>query len=248
MEFWLYADSERGYTRSNNEDSYRCVYLSERKQWLLCLADGMGGAKGGEVAGYLAIETAINYLSLNLDNEISSRKDRACLLEAFNQANIAVYLRSLQYPELSGMGSTLLIALIDHNGNALVANIGDSRAYIWHKQKLTQVTTDHNLAQELLDKGEIDAETFKSHKGRHMLTQAIGALQFVEPDVFPLTLTSDQRLILCSDGIHGYVDEATMATALARSHTAEASTRNLIQAALSVGGHDNSTVICLCCG
>lgn len=244
MDFWLYADSICSDYRSNNEDCYRCIYLEDREAYLLCLADGMGGENGGEIAGHLAIDNLVAYLVPQLVLNVSRRQDRACLLAAFNAANTAVYKAACHQPELKNMGSTLIVALIAKDGHTQIANIGDSRAYHWHEQKLTKISNDHNYASQLLRSGEISFDAYKIHPGRNMLTKAIGCAAYVTPDFFTFQLKSGDKLLLCSDGIHAYLDEEQIEAALNQGKTAEASTRSLMQVA-RLQSKDNATVICL---
>lgn len=247
MDFWLYADSICGNYRSNNEDYYRCIYLEDRQAYLLCLADGMGGENGGEIAGQLAIDNLAAYLVPQLVLNVSSRQDRACLLAAFNAANTAVYKAACHEVELKNMGSTLIVALIAKDGQTLIANIGDSRAYHWHEQKLVKISNDHNYANQLLQAGEITEAAYKIHPGRNMLTKAIGCAAYVTPDIFSLQLKRNDKLLLCSDGIHSYLTEKQIVAALNQGKTAESSTRLLMQTA-SLQSKDNATVICLAVG
>ena len=247
MDFWLYADSICSNYRSDNEDYYRCIYLEERQAYLLCLADGMGGESGGEVAGQLAIDSLAAYLVPQLVLNVSSRQDKACLLAAFNAANTAVYKEACHQPALQNMGSTLIVALVSKDGQTQIANIGDSRAYHWHENKLIKISDDHNYASQLLRAGEISQAAYEIHPGRHMLTKAIGCAAYVTPDFFSVKLTGSDKLLLCSDGIHGYLSEKQIANVLNQAMTAEASTRSLMQLA-KTKSQDNATVICLAVG
>lgn len=247
VDFWLYADSICSNYRSNNEDYYRCIYLEERQSYLLCLADGMGGENGGEIAGQLAIDNLAAYLVPQLVLNVSARQDRACLLAAFNAANTAVYKAACHQVDLKNMGSTLIVALINKDGQTQIANIGDSRAYHWHEQELVKISNDHNYASQLLKAGEISQAAYQIHPGRHMLTKAIGCAAYITPDIFTLQLESGDKLLLCSDGIHGYLSEAQIKLALNQGKTAEASTRLLMQTA-NLQSKDNATVICLAVG
>lgn len=247
MNFWLFADSICGKYRPDNEDFYRCFYLEERKTYVLCLADGMGGEQGGEIAGNLAVDSVQDYLTKNLPKNPDFRADRACLINAFNQANMQVFQKALTEESLHNMGSTLLTALVGDDGETLIANIGDSRAYCWHKNQLQQLTVDHNYAQKLLDSGKITYKEYLTHPGRNMLTKAVGTANYINPDIFSLYLQSNDKLLLCSDGIHGYLSKYQMEMCFLQGKTAEICTKRLLSEAEELS-RDNATAICLSVG
>ncbi len=164
---------------------------------LFAVADGMGGHVGGEVAAQVAVDALLQVFS--------REPTKAGLEDAFTKANQAVWQESQDRSELRGMGTTLTAAALvgdDQGRDTLaLANVGDSRAYLFSDHRLVQVTADHSLAEERMRHGEISEEEAAVHPQRHILTRALGIATEVETDMWELQLRSGDRILLCSDGL-----------------------------------------------
>jgi protein phosphatase len=263
----LAARSDIGKVRPNNEDHYLVARFGRFLERLLTnlperdlpnrsdeigygmiVADGMGGAAAGEVASRFAIETFIN-LVLNVPDWIlrpegelvEEIKRRAA--ERYRQVNAALVEKASAEPELYGMGTTMTLAC-SLGADLFLAHIGDSRAYLFHKGKLSRLTRDHTLAQELAEHGFINPEDVATNKMRHVLTQVLGTKsQELKPQVRKLQLADQDCLLLCTDGLTELVDDETIAKILERGDPAERSCERLIDLALERGGKDNVTAV-----
>jgi len=164
---------------------------------LYAVADGMGGHVGGEVAAQVAVDALLQVFT--------REPTKAGLAEAFSKANHAVWQESQDHSELRGMGTTLTaVALVggeDGRDVLALANVGDSRAYLFSEDRIVQVTADHSLAEERMRHGEITEEEAAVHPQRHILTRALGISTDVETDMWELQVRSGDRIVLCSDGL-----------------------------------------------
>jgi len=221
-----------GRVRSGNEDA---LFLGTT---VFAVADGMGGHRGGEVASATALEPVAA-----LDGQRFDDRDAAldALTAAVVAANTAVARRSQDEPALQGMGTTLTALLVDGR-EALLVHVGDSRAYLARGERFVQLTDDHTLIRTLLDQGRITEDQVATHPHRSVITRAVGVAEDVEIDGMLLTLRDGDRLLLCSDGLTGVVDDATIARTL-REHAPEAAVERLVDAANAAGGPDNITVV-----
>ena len=206
---------------------------------LYAVADGMGGHVGGEVAARVAVET----LELAFEREPTL----AGLREAFSEANAAVWHESQVNADLRGMGTTLTaVALVggDEGGDVLaLANVGDSRAYVYSEGRLLQVTADHSLAEERARHGEMTEAEAAVHPQRHILTRALGVSAEVQADMWELQLRTGDRVLLCSDGLSNEVGMDEMADILGAVSDPHDAAGTLVNAANEHGGSDNITVV-----
>jgi PPM family protein phosphatase len=217
-----------GRVREGNEDSF----LVEPP--LYAVADGMGGARGGEVASQLALTT--------VEEGFAGRRGPLALL--IHEANAAVFARSTEDRSVAGMGTTLTGALVEGD-HALLVHVGDSRAYLLRGGQLRQLTVDHTLVQRMIDAGEISADEADVHPHRNVLLRVLGTEPDVDVDETELGLLEGDRLLLCSDGLTGMItDEQIQAILEAASGPQEAADR-LVRAANRAGGIDNITVLIL---
>jgi serine/threonine protein phosphatase PrpC len=222
-----------GRVRQINQD------LPLERPNLYAVADGMGGHVGGEVAARVAVET----LELSFEREPTAEG----LGRAFDEANFAVWQESQVNTDLRGMGTTLTAAALvaGHDGHdvLVLANVGDSRAYVFSEGQMSQVTADHSLAEERMRHGEISVQEAAVHPQRHILTRALGVAPDVEADMWQLELRAGDRLLLCSDGLSNEVDMDEMAGVLAGEPDPGDAARRLVDAANGHGGSDNITVV-----
>ena len=235
-----YARTDKGNVRENNED-YFYISNSLDEVQLYILADGMGGYNGGEIASKLAVQTAKNYIENNF-KDIEKDKDSIIqlLASSMEYANMVVYEKSKETPELQGMGTTLEICLI-YNNKAYIGHIGDSRIYGVRKQFIRKLTQDHSYVQKLVKEGTITKEQAEHHPQKNMLMKALGCNAFVEPDVMVKGFLKDDIIIMCSDGLSNMVDQETIYEMASKN--IEQATKDLVQLAKDRGGYDNITVV-----
>lgn len=260
MKLRVAALSDVGRERSHNEDAFllwdlanerpldadRPVALDgEDAAYLLVVSDGMGGARSGEVASQTAIETlrsfatdAFHAARLRLGDTDPMR----WLARGVAESNRTVLTESQSDVSLRGMGATLTaVALLD--GELVVAHVGDSRAYLLRGARLRQLTMDHTHVQELVSIGQISSEEARIHRNRNLLLQAIGTGDSVDVDDLDVAVADGDRILLCSDGLHGLVDDDEIAKVLEEDLPPEEQCRDLVERANDGGGHDNITVL-----
>jgi PPM family protein phosphatase len=229
------AISDRGCVRSNNEDC--CLAVPEIG--LYVLADGMGGAKAGECASRMAVETVAQVV------RESGTRDSKVLLKAVEEANQRVLAAAHSDPTLEGMGTTLVAAL-EVDGSLCIASVGDSRAYLLDEGGLRVVTDDQTWVNEVGRPMGLDEESLRNHPWRHVLTMAIGASAPLTINCYSVPLNPGALVLICSDGLHGVVAIAEMEQILRGGRNGvslEESCRRLIEAAKEAGGPDNVTAV-----
>lgn len=220
-----------GQERSHNEDSVHVEPAGE--QTLLVVADGMGGHRAGDVASEEAIMAFVDYvLSFEEYNE-------QVLVEAVQTANTHVFKMATNNPELDGMGTTLVAALVDGE-DVTVVNVGDSRTYQITETSVEQVTTDQSMVQQLVEQNQISAEEAEEHPQKHVLAQALGTQPTVEPDTYELTL--EGTLLLCSDGLCDETPEREMHEIVTSAATLDRAAEALVERANELDGSDNISV------
>jgi serine/threonine protein phosphatase PrpC len=206
---------------------------------LYAVADGMGGHVGGEVAAQVAVDALLQVFR--------REPTRDGLLHAFAKANSAVWQEGQTHSELRGMGTTLTaVALVggdDGRDTLALANVGDSRAYLFSAGQIVQLTADHSLAEERMRHGEMTEEEAAVHPQRHILTRALGVSTEVEVDRWELQLRSGDRLVLCSDGLSNELTREELAEVLARVRDPHDAAHQLVEIANEHGGSDNITVV-----
>ncbi|MFR6022025.1 MAG: Stp1/IreP family PP2C-type Ser/Thr phosphatase [Clostridia bacterium] len=235
-----YAKSDVGKVREMNQDYYYISNSLDEVQ-LYILADGMGGYNGGEIASKIAVETAKNYIENNF-KEIEKDRDSIIQLlgSSMEYANMVVYEKSQEKPELHGMGTTLEICLI-YNNKVYIGHIGDSRIYRIRKEFIRKLTQDHSYVQKLVKEGKITKEQAEVHPQKNMLTRALGCNAFVEPDVMVKGFLKDDILVMCSDGLTNMVK--TEIIYQEASKNIEQAPKELVRIANENGGKDNVTVV-----
>ncbi len=233
-----------GKTRSENQDSFLIENCEKASCSILALCDGMGGANAGGLASQLSAKAFVNYVFHHLSNFSLRLSDYPRIMrEACDEANGVAYAYSQFGDNLSGMGTTLVAAVLKRNGNGYVLNVGDSRAYQLHRRSLKQISKDHSLVAELLDAGIITEEQAVHHPQKNVITRALGSDQHVDADIFPVTLVPGDSLLLCSDGLSNVVPEKEIEAVMLDSDTAESACRDLMELALSRGAPDNVTIV-----
>jgi serine/threonine protein phosphatase PrpC len=224
------AISHPGRRRRHNEDAYVV------QPPLFAVADGMGGAKAGEVASGLA---AAAVQESGTDGE-SGEARVAALIE---EANRRVFRRASEDREASGMGTTMTVALVEDDQVA-IGHVGDSRAYLIREGRLEQLTDDHSLVAELVRSGKLTPEEAETHPQRSVITRALGTEADVDVDTLSIPATPGDLFLLCSDGLTSMVDDETILDAVERNRpNLQDAAKALVNAANRGGGEDNITVV-----
>lgn len=231
--------------REENQDVVLAIVLdaapgpSGGEDFLLVVADGMGGEPAGDVASRIAADALRDAFSRLPEGDLGQ-----ALKQAYRKANDAVFEAGVKEPTYAGMGTTLTSALI-HGRFATVANVGDSRAYLLRGQGLTQVTRDHTLVQDEVAKGRISAEAARGDPRRNILTTSIGSSARLDsklPNIFELTLLPGDRLLLCSDGLYDVLDDVDIRRALMGAEP-DIAARALVALAKERGTRDNASAV-----
>jgi serine/threonine protein phosphatase PrpC len=230
------ALSDKGCVRSNNED----FCLVEPDLGLYVLADGMGGAKAGERASRLAVDTVAEMVLL------AQRRDSQVLIAAVEEANRRVLAAAHSDPSLEGMGTTLVAALETEDSSFSIASVGDSRAYLLDDDGFRAITDDQTWVNEVGRPLGLDEESLRNHPMRHVLTMAIGASSPLTVNYYSIGLKTGAMVLICSDGLHGVLEGPQIEDILRAGNNGtslDESCHRLIDAAKSAGGPDNVTAV-----
>jgi PPM family protein phosphatase len=223
------ALSDPGRRRRRNEDAWVC------QPPLFAVADGMGGARGGEIASRLAAA------ALREDDTGASGEER--VIGLIQEANRRVYERSSEDSDASGMGTTVTVALVE-DGGVTIGHVGDSRAYLIRGDSLEQLTDDHSLVAELVRSGRLSPEEAEAHPQRSVITRALGTDPDVDVDTLSVAAEPGDIFLICSDGLTSMVDDDTILEIVERNHgSLESAAKELISTANRSGGEDNITVV-----
>jgi serine/threonine protein phosphatase PrpC len=227
--------TDPGCVRTNNED----YYLVLPDLGLYLVADGMGGAQAGEHASKLAADTVREAVARS-----NGTVGNDTLVAAFVEANQKVMEAAAADPRMEGMGTTL-VAVLQSGGDLLIASVGDSRVYLFDKDKLSSITEDQSWVNEVGRRLGIEESSLKSHPMRHVLTMAIGVSDQLRVHTYTLKPVAGTQLLLCSDGLHGVAPELEVAGVLGSAEGLEAKCQKLIESARTHGGPDNITAVIL---
>ena len=237
VELHHWATTDVGLLRTTNEDAYLVAPP------VFAVADGMGGHEDGDVASRIVVEEFAQLADRGYEPD-HGREAIAATLEA-SQRRIAEYAAPGATARRTPGTPVVAALLVEEDGAPawLLANLGDSRIYAVADGTLRQVSTDHSVVQELVDSGEISAAAAQTHPERHVITRALGGPRLEEADYFVLTMADAQRLLLCTDGISGLVDDDRIAAILTESPDPRDAADRLVAAALDAGGDDNATAV-----
>ena len=235
------AKTDIGIVRDYNQDSYAAGELSGGAAFAI-VCDGMGGAAEGALASSVAVNAIREKLTNSFFPGMSDISVRSLLISSVENANKAVYDLSLTDEKYDGMGTTVVASIV-RNGFAYVVHAGDSRAYLIHNNEIRQITKDHSVVQNMLEKGEITSEEAFDHPDKHIITRALGVDENVRVDFAQEEFEND-ILLLCSDGLTNYVHDDEIKEILTDSVDDE-KVSELIEKANYYGGGDNITVVAL---
>jgi len=241
-----YGLTDQGLKRENNEDSFLIVEKNQENcdtitmGSLFAVADGMGGHAAGETASKMACKGLMVYYQ-NKNNLSDNFIER--LKKVFSSTDKEILSYSKEYPELTGMGTTLSVLLI-HESDAFIAHIGDSRIYRLQNNSLEQLTKDHTKVQQLIDMGKLTKEETLNYHLRHVITQAVGTPKgYRDLYIRKEKINFGDRFLICSDGLHDMVSNKEIEKILTLNLTPKQLCQNLIFKAYQNGGKDNITVL-----
>ena len=217
-----------GCLRDHNEDSLVVTPP------LFAVADGMGGHAAGEVASEIAVRVLSELAPEHPDGEALGR--------AIEEANRAVIQAAREGRGRQGMGTTMTAAMLEGE-RLVIAQVGDSRAYLLHQGKLQQLTRDHSLMADMIEAGQLTPEEARTHPQRSVITRALGSDAHLHPDIYEINVETGDRLLICSDGLSGMVCDNEIESTLARVRDPQRCASQLVNEAIANGGHDNVTVI-----
>ena len=252
----FYGLTDVGRVRKGNEDNYLIADLQNQRRamekktetWRLggrgmvfAVCDGMGGAAAGEVASQMAVDTGFDQLC-SLEPGLEPQVFGEIVDRAIQQSNHLIHTMAQKDPSKKGMGTTISAAAV--YGNVLfLAQVGDSRAYLLRGGTFTRVTKDQSLLEKLLEEGTISPEHAENFVGKNVILQALGPVAQVLVDLKFLELEHDDIVLLCSDGLHGQLNDAELQSILEQSETLEEAAGTLIRRANETGGPDNITAV-----
>lgn len=245
MKLEYFGVSDVGCVRDNNEDGWLARNLTQ-DQWLLLVADGVGGRDAGEVASATVVEVFDQLAASGKLNAASNAELAPALLsQAVQKAHVSVARAAEAAAQKASMSCTLSVALVS-GSRVNIVQVGDSRVYHWRDGELRQLTLDQTVAMQLLQDGRITPEQVPGHPDRNTLFQSIGLEASgspLEPAHTECELQAGDRLLLCSDGLTDMLNDADISALLAQTEVVDDAAEALVQAALAAGGRDNVTVV-----
>ena len=239
--------TDTGAQRDRNEDAL----LLLPKYRIYAVADGVGGLNSGEVASRKAmvgIEGFINANPLSGADELKGKSRETWLKSYFHRClqkiNSEIMKEALTDPDMSKMATTLVLCFLDVE-SLYVIHMGDSRAYIFRDGKLIQLTEDHTYVNKLVNAGRLTRNEARRHPQKNIITKALGAAKHTDPDFYRFDLHRGDRILLCTDGLHGELTDSEITDIIKKKEDLNAVCRRLVDAANENGGHDNITVVCI---
>lgn len=231
--------SDKGKVRGENEDA--C--LIDQQRGLFIISDGMGGHAEGAAASQIVVESLPSILTEKIGKlkSNSSRSVRRAIRKSIVELNRRVRKEGANGNGHRGMGATVVMAL-RYGDRLYIANVGDSRAYLFRRNRLRQLTVDHTVVAELVEAGHIGPEEAHSHPDQHVITQCVGFDADVKPLVRSIAVKRGDRLLLCSDGLTAVVPDGQIREILKEQTEAKFACSQLVSAANAAGGPDNITV------
>lgn len=227
--------TDKGLVREENQD---CIFV-DQEMGLYIVLDGMGGHLGGGTAARLAREVIVDVVSRGLQH----CEPAQLLIEACQTASARVHVEGANNRELHGMGTTVVAVLLTSSQSAIIAHVGDSRAYLMRGKRLTRITNDHTIVAELVAAGRLTPDQAEDHPHASVLSRNLGGLATADVDINLLDLHEGDRLLLCSDGLNGFAAHNTIEQIVSGSPSANSTTQDLIDLAKRGGGGDNISAI-----
>lgn len=239
MEAWGLTDP--GNVRQQNQDAFRIVKLGDDA--LLCVVcDGMGGAKSGNVASKLASEVFCEEVKRSFASRMTPDEAERMLRSAVTLSNISVYEHAQLSEEYSGMGTTLVAALL-YEKATIIVNIGDSRAYHIDPDGVRCITVDHSVVELMVQRGELTHEQAKNHPSKNLITRAVGTAPQVYADVFRVEMGRNDCLLLCTDGLSNEMADQEILFEVVHGVRKDDCCQRLLEIAKERGAPDNVTSV-----
>ncbi len=239
MDAWGLTDT--GNVRKQNQDYYDIIEFGQGCL-LAIVCDGMGGAKSGNVASHLAADAFCGEIRRNIRPELLVDDVKRMMSDAVQLANQAVYEYAQLSDDFTGMGTTLVAAFVCGK-TVVIANVGDSRAYLLEADSIRQVTVDHSVVQMMLRRGEISREEARNHPVKNLITRAIGTEARVVCDIFTLPVEHGDYVLLCSDGLSNLVTDQEILFEIAHGADKSICCQSLVRMAKHRGAPDNVTCV-----
>lgn len=229
--------TDTGNKRNNNQDSiFFCDQPIGPLPNLYIVADGMGGHNAGDMASKMAIDITVDFVrNSTIENPV------AVLKRAMIYANNEIYKAAGSDPELMGMGTTM-VAAVAQDGKLYVANVGDSRLYVIGSE-IKQITMDHSLVEEMIRNGELERRRGRNHPEKNIITKAMGSKEEVCPDFFEIDINSEDKYLLCSDGLSNMVEDDEIRDIVTEHDRLQDIASALVDRANYYGGSDNISVV-----
>jgi len=234
--------TDKGAVRSENQDAYYIDLLRQSGQAICIVCDGMGGAQAGDVASEMAVSIFTEEVKAALKPDMSPAAIGELLRSAAESANKEIFLRSMKNEELFGMGTTLVAAVITGD-TAVVANVGDSRAYHITPDGARRITRDHSVVEDMIQRGEITRDQARNHPVKNYITRAVGTEDCVRCDIFTVPLAQGEFLLLCSDGLSNVVSDPELLFEVIFWGEPDDCCDRLLTIASNRGAPDNVTIV-----
>lgn len=234
------AKTDIGLVRSNNQDYYLAGEFANGVTWAV-VCDGMGGAMGGNVASETAAKVISDKLTSGYHEGMNDNSIKHLVISAVEAANASVFSKSKADDSLTGMGTTVVLAIINAD-TMYLANVGDSRIYVVSENNINQLTTDHSVVQMMIDRGEITREEAVDHPQKNVITRALGVEDEVRIDYAQEIYNEGETVLLCSDGLTNFVNDAGILK-ICNENDSLSLADKLVEAAMENGGGDNVTVV-----
>lgn len=236
------AKTDKGIVRENNQDYYLAGEFAGGVTWAV-VCDGMGGAMGGNVASETAAKLIAEKLASGYHEGMNDNSVKLLITSVVESANARVYSKSKSDDSLLGMGTTVVLAVVNSD-TMYLAHVGDSRIYVVSKDNINQLTTDHSVVQMMVDRGEITREEAKDHPKKNVITRALGVEDNVRIDYDQQVYNEGEIILLCSDGLTNYVSDEDILR-ICNENDKYCLAEKLVDAANAGGGGDNVTVVTL---
>ena len=233
------AITDIGTYRDSNQDLYDFGTFETGDCWAI-VCDGMGGVSGGQVASQICVEHVASAIKKHYRKSLSVKAAKNLLQSAISAANSIIYDKAQADITLKGMGTTIVAVILIKN-IAVIAHVGDSRAYLMDSSVIEQITKDHSLVQVMIDNGKITPEEAQTHPDKNIITRAVGVVNFVDVDFDVIDIDSGEKLLVCTDGLSGSVSEREMIDTV--NNYNDSSTEKLVKMAIENGSKDNITVL-----
>lgn len=240
MRIWGITDT--GLVRRENQDAYATAVAADCTVAVVC--DGMGGTNGGHAASSIAVDTLLHELQAALKPAMGWPQINEAVLHAIDQANLAIRARAQEDESLSHMGTTLVCAVC-RDTEAEVFNVGDSRGYLLNETGIRQITRDHSVVENMVERGDITPAQARRHPRRNLITRALGPDEKVEADSFRVPWQQGDFLLLCTDGLVNTVTDQEMLFEVMHESDLDGCLDRLMALAKAQGAPDNVTVVLL---